>query len=119
VKEYVTVEELKDAFVTCKTIGHSWDKNLNGQVDSSLFRTSIGCMMLRCTRCTTERFDYIAKDFTVWKRYYRYPKKYTTVPKQATRVVLRAEMFHRSILIERRNERRSTSKQTRSSSAKR
>ena len=118
-KEYVTVEELADAYVECKTIGHSWDNNPTGVVDSALFRSSIACMMLRCTRCTTERYDYIAKDFTVWKRYYRYPKKYTTVPKQATRLVLRAEMFHRDLLILRRETRKSTSSHSQRSSAKR
>ena len=39
-KEYVTVEELADAYVECKTIGHSWDNNPTGVVDSALFRSS-------------------------------------------------------------------------------
>ena len=97
----ITIQELTDEFVICRTIGHSWDKNPNGIVNSAFFRVSSGVLMLRCTRCTTERYDYIGHDNTVFQRYYRYPQHYTTIPGQGTRPNLRGEMVRRSLLIKR------------------
>lgn len=100
------IHELTDKFLACRGLGHSWDDNPNGEVDSELFRSSIGVLMLRCTRCRTERYDYLDREFQVFKRYYVYPKNYTTIPGYQ-RTDVRAEMLSRSLLIRaRRNGRR-------------
>lgn len=105
--EYTDITELRDEFVLCRGLGHSWDDNPTGEVDSTLFRSSIGALALRCVRCGTERFDYVNDEFRVWQRYYRYPDKYRTVPGHGTRPNLRGEMYRRSLLIRRlRNGRR-------------
>ena len=103
--EYTQVDELSDKFLLCRTLGHSWDDNPHGAYDSEWRNYSVGVFALRCVRCRTERYDYIGKDMTVAYRDYKYPKGYTTVPGEATRPVLRAEMFSRSLLVQgaRRN----------------
>ena len=68
-----------------------WTRTCGGGAKAALF--------LRCTRCHTERFDYLDGSFAVSYRYYRYPEKYRTVPRAATRVNLRGEMFRRSLLL--------------------
>lgn len=97
--ERLAIDELADAFVICRAIGHAWEDNPHAEVNSDLFRASDGALALRCVRCTTERFDYVAHDMTVWQRYYRYPDRYGTVPGEGTRPNLRAELFRRSLLI--------------------
>jgi hypothetical protein len=105
-REFMDIHDLQDEFVVCRALGHSWDDNPGAVVDSELFKAAQGVLALRCVRCTTERFDYIAKDMTVWQRYYRYPAKYTTIPGQGTRPNLRAELFKRSLLVRRHNGKR-------------
>ena len=83
--EYMQITGLRNEFVLCRTLGHSWDDNPNAEVNSDLYRASTGALFLRCTRCTTERFDYIGSDMQVFQRYYRYPDHYKTVPGEATR----------------------------------
>lgn len=92
--------------MVCRSVGHSWDDNPNGDVNSDLFRIALGVLMLRCIRCTTERFDYIGKDLTVFQRYYRYPPKYQSIPGEGTRPNLRGEMFRRSLLMHVHEERK-------------
>lgn len=105
----VDIRDLEDAYVICRTLGHAWDDNPNGEVQSDLFRASRGAITLRCTRCTTERFDYIAQDMTVFQRYYRYPSHYNTIRGQGTRPNLRGELFRRSLLIRGAKKRRNGS----------
>jgi|SRR5215469_10024786 len=104
--EYMEINNLRDEYVICRAIGHSWDENPNGEVDSELFRMGAGAICLRCTRCTTERFDYIGLDMSVIYRYYRYPDKYTTIPGEGSRPNLRGEMFSRSLLVKKYTGRR-------------
>ena len=105
--EYMDVHDIRDEFVICRGIGHSWDDNPNGEVANELFRSSIGAMCLRCVRCGTERFDYINDEFRVWQRYYRYPPNYSTIPGRGNRPNLRSELYRRSLLIRKlRNGRR-------------
>jgi hypothetical protein len=99
VSERVDIGELKDEFVLCRMLGHAWDDNPTAEVDSELYRVSRGVIAVRCTRCTTERFDYIDQNFQVSTRYYRYPELYRSVPGQGTRPNLRQEAFKRSLLI--------------------
>lgn len=103
----VDIRELIDEYVVCRTIGHSWDDNISGEVDGELARSATGVLALRCVRCTTERFDYIDGEMQVFQRYYRYPQQYASIPGQGTRPNLRGELLRRSVLIRRyRNGRR-------------
>ena len=97
-----TVTDLLDDYVVCRTIGHAWDEHPTPEVDSDLFRKARAGLFLRCTRCHTERFDYLTSDMTVGYRYYRYPEKYRGLEKGATRPLLRGEMFRRSLLLRKR-----------------
>jgi DNA-binding transcriptional regulator YbjK len=105
-KEYMQVTDLIDEYVTCRALGHAWDENPTGEVNSELYRAAFSTLFLRCTRCHTERFDYLAADMTLFQRYYRYPQQYVTVPGTAKLPVLRAEMLRRSLLIKRTSTRR-------------
>ena len=97
--DHTAITDLLDDYVICRTLGHSWDEHPTPEVDSDLWRGAKAAMFLRCTRCHTERFDYLDGSFAVSYRYYRYPEKYRTVPRAATRVNLRGEMFRRSLLL--------------------
>lgn len=97
----IEISDLRDKFLLCRGLGHSWDDNPNGEVDSELFRQSTAAVALRCVRCKTERFDYLDSNLEVFQRYYRYPDYYTTIPGY-TRPDIRAEMMSRSLLIRRR-----------------
>lgn len=105
-KEMVSINDLKDEYVLCRTLGHSWDDNPTALVDSQLYRASRGVLALRCTRCTTERFDYINQSFEIGTRYYRYPPLYKSIPGEGTRPNLRGEMLKRSLLIRSARRRR-------------
>jgi hypothetical protein len=91
--------DLSDAYVLCRTVGHSWDDNPSAAIPhSEQWRTAKAALFLRCTRCRTERFDYFGNGFEVEYRYYRYPDGYSGL-QQGTRPVLRGEMFRRSLLL--------------------
>jgi hypothetical protein len=104
-EDYVRVRDLHDAYLVCRAIGHSWDDNPHGEVDSEFFRMCKGVLMLRCTRCTTERYDYIDYSNEVFQRYYKYPQDYRRVEPGTHRPDLRGEMMRRSLLIEARRRR--------------
>lgn len=97
--ERVSISELKDAYVICRALGHSWDDWPQGEVDRTMLHLFQGALVLRCTRCTTERYDYIGKDMRVAQRTYKYPPMYKSIPGEGTRPNLRGEMFRRSLLI--------------------
>lgn len=103
-EERVDISELLDAYVQCRALGHMWDDNPQGQLHTELWRASTGGMALRCTRCGTERYDYIDSNYQVFQRYYRYPPRYTTIPGMGTRPNLRQEMMNRGLLIRRWNQ---------------
>ena len=98
--ERVTIEELRNEYVVCRTVGHAWDELLDAEFSRALFRSSTGAMALRCGRCLTERYDYIGSDMQVVSRQYRYPRHYNTIPGQGTRPNLRGELFRRSLLVQ-------------------
>jgi hypothetical protein len=94
------VHELQDEHLLCRTLGHSWEDNPSAEVDSDLFRASRAGLFLRCTRCFTERFDYLDHEMQVFQRYYRYPQSYQGLQgEERLAPSLRAEMFSRSLLI--------------------
>lgn len=97
----VEISELRDEYVICRTIGHSWDDNISGDVDGPLARSAAAVLALRCVRCNSERFDYIDSEMSVFQRYYRYPPQYASIPGQGTRPNLRGELLRRSVLIRR------------------
>jgi hypothetical protein len=100
----VNVSELLDTYLQCRTLGHMWDDNPQGELHTDLWRASTGGLALRCTRCATERFDYIDSNYQVFQRYYRYPPRYTTIPGMGTRPNLRQELMNRGLLIRRYSE---------------
>jgi hypothetical protein len=103
------VSELRDEFLLCRTLGHSWDDNPGAEVDSQLFKAARGGLFLRCSRCFTERFDYLDHQMAVFQRYYRYPQAYQGVRRgeeESLAPQLRAEMFSRSLLIRHARERK-------------
>jgi hypothetical protein len=104
-KEFMAITDLQDEYVVCRTVGHAWDDNPGAQLNGDMWKAATAGMALRCTRCFTERFDYIGKDMKVFGRYYRYPEHYTTIPGEGTRPNLRGEMFRRSLLIRRKRAR--------------
>lgn len=97
--ERVAITELEAEYVLCRTLGHAWDDHPNAKIDLSLYRVSAGVMALRCTRCMTERLDYIGQDMSVAQRYYRYPPRYNTIVGEGTRPNLRGELLRRRLLI--------------------
>jgi len=102
----VDVSQLPIEYVICRTLGHSWDDNPAAAVNMQLFSESYGAMTLRCTRCITERFDYLNVEMRVWKRIYHYPRGYKTIKGQGSRPNLRGELVRRSVLIQRRARKR-------------
>jgi len=105
----VDISDLPIEFVVCRTLGHAWDDNPAATLSPTLFSESYGAMALRCTRCTTERFDYLDAEMKVWKRHYRYPRGYKTIPGMGSRPNLRSELVRRSVLIQRRARKRRNS----------
>jgi hypothetical protein len=99
--QYVEVNELTDEFLLCRTLGHAWDNFPAGELNVEMLRTSAGAAALRCTRCHTERYDYLGKDLKIASRRYIYPVRYTTIPGAGTRPVLRGEMLRRSLLFQK------------------
>lgn len=95
----VSIKDLRDEYVICRTLGHSWDELLNAEFSEIELKVAAGALALRCTRCTAIRMDYIAKDMTVYYRKYTYPDQYTSIPGEGTRPNLRGEMLRRSLLI--------------------
>lgn len=62
---------ITDAFVTCRTFGHSWfsiEAERNPRVG--------WYMKLRCERCGTERNDIVDRNGTVERRSYKHPAGY-------------------------------------------
>lgn len=99
ISDRVDITELEDAYVLCRTLGHSWDEYPNGVISPSMAAASVGTLTLRCTRCRMERTDYIDNLMGVWNRRYIAPPRYNTIRGQGTRPNLRSEMFRRSLLV--------------------
>jgi hypothetical protein len=99
---YVDVADLRDEYVICRTIGHRWDDHPSPELDSQMWAMSAAALALRCSRCTTERFDFYLADLTVYHRYYRYPPGYrTTRGSNVSRVAMREVLYERDILLRR------------------
>lgn len=88
-------KDIDDGIIICRTLGHSWDENPNAEIESAFSGSFV--LALRCTRCTTERFDFAGVTGKLIYRYYRYPDGYHThrIPRDA----FRGEMIHRSLLV--------------------
>jgi hypothetical protein len=100
----VSIAELQDEYVKCRTIGHAWDDHPGAEFSPARWRAATGAMGLRCTRCKTVRLDYIAKDMSV-EHDYDYPPGYHLAPGVGRRPNLRAELFRRSLLVKRYRDR--------------
>lgn len=97
--ELMTIEELSDTYLLCRSLGHAWDELPNPEFSPTMFRLHQHAIGLRCIRCLTERYDYIGQDMKVALRHYKYPAHYRTIPGQSTRPNVRGEMLRRSLLI--------------------
>lgn len=93
--ELVTIRQLQDEYVLCRTINHSWDDNPTGPINPDFALMGVAVQLLRCTRCGTTRTDYIGKDLRVFHRRYIYPPGYRTIPGQGTRPNLMGERMRR------------------------
>jgi hypothetical protein len=100
------ITELQDSYILCRTLGHAWEDFPNGEPHSDWARSAQGILMLRCTRCTTQRFDYFGRHNEIIYRNYVYPEQYASIPGQGTRPNLRGELFRRSLLIHHAQKRR-------------
>jgi hypothetical protein len=97
--ERVSIRELKNEYVICRTLGHAWDEFHS--IDPILMPYAFAYISLRCTRCQAERHDGIDKQFQVASRTYKYPPHYQSIPGEGTRPNLRAELLNRSLLLHR------------------
>lgn len=82
------------SFVPCKTYGHSWDEaNIKDAPDLNGWSSRIS---LRCTRCTTLRFDMLDAAGELGARRYIYPDDYADVKDmKPTRAELRLIIVRR------------------------
>ena len=97
--ERVDISDLSDAFLKCRARGHDWDDFPDGTVDSVLFRMAYAVEVVRCTRCTSERYFYLDADMIPFGKYYRKPKGYDTIVGQGKRPNVRFEMLSRGLLL--------------------
>lgn len=95
----MTVRNITDTHLVCRTVGHSWDDNPAGEI-KTIFSWYIA---LRCTRCTTERFDFLNNAGEVMRRQYRYADGYrrSRDDKSPTRLQVRVELMRRRIFARR------------------
>lgn len=95
----MTARDVTDIHLICRTVGHSWDDHPTGQI-TTIFSWYIP---LRCTRCTTERFDFLNNAGEVMRRQYRYADGYrrSRDEKGLTRLQTRVELMRRRIFARR------------------
>lgn len=97
-----SIVDLYDDFLVCRTIGHSWDDN-PGASFVTIFNWALP---LRCTRCSSERIDYLNLAGEVMSRRYIYPDGYkvagTRQGDRVGRLQARQEMMRRRIIARRR-----------------
>lgn len=89
------LQELTDAMVMCRTVGHAWDEWTPKDRPSTRGGWPF---TLRCTRCTTERWDVIAtRTGELIQRRYLYPDGYRLAQKGTRLAVadLRRELARR------------------------
>jgi hypothetical protein len=96
VREKIDVRDLYDEFLLCRALHHLWDTNPNFELNTSYNYI----LPLRCTRCTTERYDILNAVGDLITRYYRYPEKYRTGRVKV--VQLRHQMIQRRLWIMRK-----------------
>jgi hypothetical protein len=87
-------ESLRDAYLLCRTISHSWrhaiDPNLDRPMEGWRFS-------LQCTRCKTRRHDVISHDTgELLQRRYVHPDDYD-IGERVTRSELRVEIGRRQM----------------------
>ena len=105
--ELIEVHDLSDKYLLCRTLGHTWDKNPNPD-HLARDKAWVAAIYLRCTRCRMERYDYIDRTMNVHYRRYIPPKGYGQLKPGYKKPELRAEMFGRSLLVNKlRNGRKS------------
>lgn len=97
--ERVDIQDLRDEYVICRTLGHSWDDHPEPEFSPEMWRLSLGALALRCTRCHAERYDYIGPGMDIQYRRYVYPLAYHSIVGEGKRPNLRGEMVRRKLLV--------------------
>lgn len=59
-------------FETCRTLGHAWE------IKAVRDTVAVRVLTLRCSRCSTERNDYVAEHGRLTSRIYGYVDGYRT-----------------------------------------
>jgi hypothetical protein len=92
-----TVNALKDKFLKCLMLGHSWG---DAPIMEMVLENGLTAWKqdLRCTSCGCLRHDTLEpKTFDLWRRHYDYPVGYGVI-EPYTRADLRAERATRTIV---------------------
>lgn len=92
---------MSDSFDMCRTVGHAWDK-----IPVTAKVRPIGGIwfVVRCTRCTSERWDVVDGMADVVSRRYRYAEGYlrSKGTGRLTRNQARAQLLGRQLAALRR-----------------
>jgi hypothetical protein len=103
--ERIAISDLRNEYLLCRALGHAWEEIPNAEFSPELWRTSSAALAVRCVRCTTERHDYLDKQFDVSSRQYKYPPMYMGIVGEGKRPNVRGELLSRSLLLHRYAER--------------
>lgn len=82
-------------FPHCRVLGHAWDDHMpsNTRVDLDGWDSAL---VLRCTRCTTTRIDWLDYAGDVGRRRYDYPDGYKEAPElRPSRAAMRLMLVKR------------------------
>lgn len=87
--EAVTHEDLRDAFLECRRLGHAWYSASASHLSAA--ETGFYWDVNACARCTADRTDLVVSGVgDVVSRKYRYPEGYE-IDESVTRSQLRVE----------------------------
>lgn len=101
-------EDLSDAYLLCRTLGHAWYEQSASDLESA--GRGFWWLVVSCERCSARRVDLVGlKSGSVEKRRYEYPDGYE-INETTTRSQLRVEWERR-----RNEHRRLTVRRTKAS----
>jgi hypothetical protein len=98
-------EDLRDAFLLCRTIGHGWDEVVRNDLEKPEYGWRFS---LRCTRCLCERHDVIDPrngDLVPNGRRYFHPDGYE-LDEKVTRSEFRQEWARRNHYFDKKSRKR-------------
>jgi hypothetical protein len=93
------LREIDDAYLQCRTLGHSWDQipdDGGGGHRSFTESRSVRRLCFRCTRCTLLRYEaWSAITGDLLFRTYQYPEDYHLPRDESNRHLMRVEWVQR------------------------